>query len=98
MNYILIEIKKLGIDVVLVLAGFGGAFVSIERLREHTWREIAFIMLRGGVMATYLAPLVTGVIKVSDTALISIAFVMGYMGLRSVKMVTEFVTRIFKRQ
>lgn len=98
MNYILIEIKKLGIDIVFVLAGIGGAFVSIDNLRQHTWQEIAFILLRGGILATYLAPLVTGVVKVSDTALISIAFVVGYMGLRSVKIASEFISRIFKRQ
>jgi len=95
---ILIEIKKLGVEIVFVLAGIGGAFVSIESIKNYNWREVAFILMRGGILATYLTPLVIGVVKVSDTALISIAFVVGYMGLKSVKMATEFITRIFKKQ
>lgn len=90
-------IKGIGIDIILAMAGFFGALVSISREKQMSTIQRVISVLSGVGCANYLTPLLCSFINVSDNTKSSIAFLIGYLGLKSIEMAIDKLNRRLKK-
>lgn len=87
------HLKKLGIEVIFFVAGVGGAIVSMRQSKGLKWYDWILNMLVGGIVATYLTPVVSDVVKINASAILFIAFVTGFMGYKSAEWAVEWMKK-----
>lgn len=80
-------LKEIGIDVGLAVSGFFGSLLTIGRHRD--WKTATAAVLSGMGSATYLTPLVIELLPSSSSSQYAVAFVLGFLGLRGVELITE---------
>lgn len=84
-------LKLMGFEVFLMIAGFMGALVNVSRDKNLTVVEKGLTVVSGGLIANYLTPLILDWIKAGDSARYGLAFIMGYMGLKSVEFAIDWL-------
>ena len=82
-------LKEIGIDVGLAVGGFFGSMITIGRHRD--WKTASAAILSGMGSATYLTPLVIELLPAPTSSQYAIAFVLGFLGLRGVELITDRV-------
>jgi len=91
------ELKKLGIEITWLLAGFAGAFVSMRKNDEKmTIPQLGRHIVSGGLTAMYLTPVINDMIRLNSSGLLFSAFVTGFMGYKAVDMTWDYIKRKFK--
>ncbi|MHA3788315.1 hypothetical protein ACX0HA_08915 [Flavobacterium hauense] len=80
-------LKDMGIDVIIILAGFCGGYVFINKSAKLTRLQKVSTILSGGLTANYLTPVVADWFNLSDNILGGIAFLLGYSGLKGVELI-----------
>ena len=90
------ELKKLGIEIVYLIAGVAGAFVSIQKTDDtiSVWVAIRHI-LSGGLTAMYLTPVINDVMRLNSSGLLFSAFVTGFMGYKAVDLAVKYLRKKF---
>lgn len=83
-------LKEIGIDVGLAVGGFFGSLITIGRHKD--WKTASVAVLSGMGSATYLTPLVIDFLPNPTSSQYAVAFVLGFLGLRGVELITD---RIF---
>lgn len=91
-------LASLGIQISLLVAGFAGGLVSINKDRQlSVWGKIT-VIISGGFIATYITPLFFLLFKFEDErAKYGVAFVIGYMGLKAIELLVEKFTKNIKK-
>jgi hypothetical protein len=84
-------LKLMGFEIFLMIAGFMGALVNVSRDKNLTWFEKGITVISGGLIANYITPLILDFIKAGDSARYGLAFIMGYMGLKSVEYAIDWL-------
>ena len=85
-----INLKEMGINVALFLAGLAGAILSISRTSATTWKETLLALFGGAVAANYLTPLIVELGHITSSSLTyAVAFLTGHLGLRVVELVSD---------
>lgn len=82
------RLEELGINLGLSIAGFFGSFFFIEKGKDI--KETLVAMFGGVASANYLTPVVCdwfGVEKINNQ--FSIAFILGFMGLKGVERIAH---------
>lgn len=82
------KLEELGINVGLSIAGFFGSFFFIEKGKD--FKETLVAMFGGVASANYLTPVVCdwlGIDKLNHQ--FSVAFILGFMGLRGVEKIAH---------
>lgn len=82
------RLEELGINLGLSIAGFFGSFFFIEKGKDL--KETLVAMFGGVASANYLTPVVSdwlGIEKINHQ--FSIAFILGFMGLRGVEKIAH---------
>lgn len=82
------KLEELGINLGLSIAGFFGSFFFIEKGKDL--KETLVAMFGGVASANYLTPVVSdwlGIEKINHQ--FSIAFILGFMGLRGVEKIAH---------
>ena len=92
------QLKKLGIEIVFFIAGVGGAIVSMRQSKGLRWQDWLLNMLIGGIVATYLTPVVSGVVKFNASAVLFVAFVTGFMGYKSAEWAVEWLKKKLNKE
>lgn len=84
----------IGIQISLLIAGFAGGLVSINKDKKLSiWGKIT-VIISGGFIATYITPVFFLIFKFEDErAKYGIAFVIGYMGLKAIELVVSKLTK-----
>jgi hypothetical protein len=85
--------KLMGFEIFLMIAGFMGALVNVSRDKNLTIVEKALTVVSGGLIANYITPLILDWIKAGESARYGMAFIMGYMGLKSVEFAIDWLHR-----
>lgn len=85
--------KLMGFEIFLMIAGFMGALVNVSRDKNLTIVEKALTVISGGLIANYITPLILDWIKAGESARYGMAFIMGYMGLKSVEFAIDWLHR-----
>lgn len=86
--------EDLGINIGLSLAGFFGSLLVIGRDGIKDSRATILAMFGGVASANYLTPVACDLLEITKiNHQFSVAFIMGFMGLRGVeKIVLKFIT------
>lgn len=86
--------ESLGIQLSLLVAGFAGGLVSINKDNKlSVWGKIT-VIISGGFIATYITPVFFLVFKFEDErAKYGVAFIVGYMGLKAIELLVEKLTK-----
>lgn len=80
-------LKDVGIDIGLAISGFFGSLLTVGRHRD--WKTAAIAILSGMGSATYLTPLVIDLMPSATSSQYAVAFVLGFLGLRGVELITD---------
>lgn len=84
-------LREVGIDIAILIAGLSGGLVSLRKDEKMTvWQKI-FTVMSGGLIATYLTPLLIPLsVKLFGKGLkieYGLGFVVGYMGLKAIEFI-----------
>lgn len=88
-------LHEIGIDIALMIAGLSGGLVSLRKDEKLTMWQKIFTVISGGLIATYLTPIIVPLIEklIGENSNIAYGagFVIGYMGLKSIEYVISNV-------
>lgn len=90
-------LEGMGISIWLIIAGFFGAFLSLKDKEGLTNRDKAFSLLAGVLIANYVTPLIFDFISINEGAKGGVAFLLGYSGLETIKMLISHFKRKIKK-
>lgn len=80
-------LEKIGIKIVLFIAGFVGGLNSVDRQKNTSiWTKI-ISLISGGFSANYLTPVVGDWMNLKESTLYGVAFLVGYGGLKFVELI-----------
>lgn len=82
-------IKELGINVGISIAGLFGSLLMIGKRSAQNLRTTIFSMISGVACANYLTPLILNLTSVDEKYQFSMAFVLGFLGLKSVEVIID---------
>ena len=87
-------IKELGINVGISIAGLFGSLLMIGKKSAQNLRTIIFSMISGVACANYLTPVILSITALDMKYQFSVAFVLGFLGLKSVEIVAAKILNI----
>ena len=67
--------------------GFFGSLLMIGKNSAQHWRTTIFSMLSGVACANYITPIILDMAKMDIKYQVSVGFVLGFLGLRSVEVI-----------
>jgi hypothetical protein len=79
-------LKVIGVELALIVAGVFGGIVNISKDKDMTVWQKGIAILSGGATANYITPVFISFLNISDNTKFGIAFIVGYMGLKSIEM------------
>lgn len=86
------ELKKIGIDVGLLTSGLFGAILLVSRNSAENLRTTVLSIVGGAASANYVTPIVLDILKINtERAGYGIAFLLGFLGLKGVEILSEKV-------
>lgn len=87
--------EELGINIGLSIAGFMGSIMFIGKDNIRDFRTTLISMFGGVASANYLTPVVSDILGVDKiNHQFSIAFILGFMGLRGVE---KIINKLFNK-
>ena len=83
-------LKDIGINIGLIVAGFFGSLLMVNKNSADNLKSTFASIIAGVASANYLTPLVIDMLRIEkQTYTLSIAFILGFLGLKGVEMVTS---------
>lgn len=82
-------IEQLGINIAISIAGLFGSLLMIGKTAAQTWKTTVFSMLSGVACANYITPIILDMTKMPVKYQVSVGFVLGFLGLRSVETISK---------
>ncbi len=82
-------IEQLGINIAISIAGLFGSLLMIGKTAAQTWKTTIFSMISGVACANYITPIILDITRMSEKYEVSIGFVLGFLGLRSVEIISK---------
>lgn len=82
-------IEQLGINIAISIAGLFGSLLMIGKNSAQNWRTTIFSMLTGVACANYITPILLDITKIDIKYQVSVGFVIGFLGLRSVELISK---------
>jgi hypothetical protein len=87
-------LKDLGINIGLAVAGFFGSLMMIGRESAQNIKQTLMSIIAGVASANYLTPVVAdilGIVKINY--MFSIAFILGFLGLKGVELISNKIVK-----
>lgn len=81
-------LQDIGINIGICVAGLFGSLILIGKDSAKRWRTSAFSIITGTASANYLTPVFIDIIRLDSKYEISIAFILGFLGLKGVEMIS----------
>lgn len=88
------QLLRYGLDLGFLMSGFFGALLlSIKKKKQKLSKSISCIVA-GTLSANYLTPLILNFApeSIQEKGKYAVAFMMGYMGLKGLEFIMEFVS------
>jgi len=82
-------LQTLGINVGISVAGLFGALLLVGKTSVLNTRTLFFSLLSGVASANYITPLVSDIIQIDGKYQMSIAFILGFLGLKGVELISN---------
>lgn len=87
-------LESIGINIGLSVAGFFGSLLMIGKTAANDLRTTFFSIIGGVASANYMTPAIVEALRLGDSEyILSIAFLIGFMGLKLVEMLSK---KLFK--
>jgi uncharacterized membrane protein len=90
-------LKALGFEMAMFLAGLAGAWVSTNRNKHLTTLERVSAVFSGGFIANYVTPIFTSILNFSESTMYGMAFIVGYIGMKSVEYIIDYIHEKFEK-
>lgn len=91
-------LKAVGVEVSFIFAGIAGAIVSLPKHKTLTLIEKIILIFSGGAVANYLTPLFSNWIGAGQNTRDGMAFLVGYLGFKSIELAIDFVKSKFEKK
>lgn len=88
-------LAEIGINVGISVAGLFGSLIMIGKKAAHNLKGTFFSLVSGVASANYITPVVIDVVGISPEYQLSIAFILGFLGLKGVEIISN---RIFNEE
>lgn len=90
--------SNFGIDFGLILAGFFGALILALSTKNQTPGKAITSILAGAICANYLTPIALNFMPeaIQNNGRYGTAFIMGFIGLKSLELIYDFVSKKIK--
>lgn len=82
-------LQEIGINIGISVAGLFGSLLLIGKQATVNLRNTFFAIISGVASANYITPLVMDISKVDVKYQMSVAFVLGFLGLKGVEYITN---------
>lgn len=83
-------LKDIGINIGLIVAGFFGSLLMVNNKATNNLKSTLTSIVTGVASANYLTPIVIDMLRIEkQTYTLSIAFILGFLGLKGVEMITS---------
>lgn len=82
-------VEQLGINIAISIAGLFGSLLMIGKTAAQTWKTTVFSMISGVACANYITPIVLDISRIDIKYQVSVGFVLGFLGLRSVEIISK---------
>jgi hypothetical protein len=86
-------IEQLGINIAISIAGLFGSLLMIGKNAAQTWKTTIFSMISGVACANYITPIILDITRMDVKYQVSVGFVLGFLGLRSVETISKKFVR-----
>jgi hypothetical protein len=84
------QLKAIGIDVGLLISGLFGAVLLMSKNAAEDLRTTILSIIGGAASANYMTPILLDLFNLdTPNANYGIAFLLGFLGLKGIEMVTE---------
>lgn len=93
MKYLLQEI---GINIGISVAGLFGSLILIGKQAALQWKTSIFSIVTGVASANYITPIVVDIARIDVKYQMSIAFILGFLGLKGVELISGKLTKTIK--
>jgi hypothetical protein len=91
-------IEQLGINIAISIAGLFGSLIMIGKNAATQWRTTIFSMISGVACANYITPIILDITRMDIKYQVSVGFVLGFLGLRSVEMISKKFVKEIKEE
>lgn len=86
-------LAEIGINVGISVAGLFGSLLMIGKKAAYNLRNTFFSLISGVASANYITPLLIELIGINPRYQLSIAFVLGFLGLKGVEIISNRVVK-----
>ena len=84
-------LQEIGFNIGISVAGFFGSLILISKKRKNNLKTTFFAIVTGVASANYITPIIIDITRVSDKYEMSVAFVLGFLGVKGVEFVSEYL-------
>ncbi len=90
-------LKSIGINLGLTIAGFLGSLLLLPR--QKNWRMQLIAVLSGTLSATYIAPVLIGVLNIeAPNVEYGLAFIVGFSGVKITEVLEVRIMKLLKSE
>ena len=86
-------LQSIGINIAICVAGLFGSLLMIGKQATHEWKSTLFSIISGVASANYITPIVLDITKISSKYEVSVGFIMGFLGLKGVEIITKKILK-----
>lgn len=82
-------LESVGINIGISVAGLFGSLILIGKDSANNWKTSIFSILTGVASANYITPIFADVFHINTKYQMSVAFVLGFLGLKGVETISN---------
>ena len=90
--------EQVGINIGISVAGFFGSLILIGKKQKSNLRTTFFAIVTGVANANYLTPIFVEFLRLPTKYEMSIAFILGFLGVKGVEFISDYITEKIKTE
>lgn len=83
-------LQEIGFNIGISVAGFFGSLILIGKKQKSNLKTTFFAIITGVASANYITPIIVDIIRLSDKYEMSVAFILGFLGVKGVEFVSDY--------
>ena len=83
--------EEIGFNLGVAIAGFFGSLALVGKRQKQSMKTNFFAILTGTASANYITPVVIDLFKIDEKYDMSIAFVLGFLGVKGVEYISKVI-------
>lgn len=89
-------LAEIGINIGISVAGLFGSLILIGKEAALQWKTSIFSIITGVASANYITPIIVDMTRMDAKYQMSVAFILGFLGLKGVELVSGKLTKNIK--